>query len=179
MTTQTHNLVSESPKYAGVIRRILSFMIDLVIISFYFGALSLIFIACFLTWNYKYRNINDRSLDTYYPIFKEMTCVIIYILYFSILQSSQHRATYGMRILDLQITNNDFNIISKKKAFMQSILLYILSLIGIIYPIICFFMINIMKKKQAPHNILCGTYIIHKTLKPDKLVQIPATAIKI
>jgi RDD family. len=101
---------------------------------------------------------------------------IALLSYFVVLQASRHRATYGMRLLSIQIVDESFGTITKKIALGRIILRGGLSLIPFLYNIISFFMILCSKKKQAPHDIMTETYIIRKPLTSDEPAQVSTTA---
>ena len=105
-------------------------------------------------------------IHTFIPI------IVIYILYFVVLQSSRQRATYGMRLLAIQVVGENLNKISQARALGRLVMFTLFSFIPG-YFLIALFMIAFSKKKQAPHDILSGTYVIYKYAQsPNGKVQL-------
>lgn len=80
----------------------------------------------------------------------------ISFLYFAVLESSEQQATWGKRLLGLQVTNLDGGQISFGRAagrFFAKIVSYLTLLIG-------FLMQPFTKRKQALHDILAGTLVV-------------------
>jgi uncharacterized RDD family membrane protein YckC len=168
-------------KYAGLTRRILANIIDIILSLLL--ALIILLISIFPV--ILYTKIIEPAFG---PLFDHDTILAFFLIigalvgftalisYFVVLQASHHRATYGMRLLSIQIVDESFEAINKKVAFARLFFRAILRSIPYLYSIISFFMILCSKKKRAPHDIMTETYIIRKPLTSDKLAQITATA---
>lgn len=181
MLTDTTNFENQPIRYASLTRRILANIID-TILSLLLGFLILLICVSPLALYTK------MIVPTSDPIFDQDTILTFFMTigvfsgfiallsYFVVLQASRHRATYGMRLLSIQIVDESFGTITKKIALGRIILRNGLSLIPFLYNIISFFMILCSKKKQAPHDIMTETYIIRKPLTSDEPAQVSTTA---
>lgn len=82
--------------------------------------------------------------------------VVISLLYFAVLESSEQQATWGKRLVGLRVTDLDGGQISFGRAagrFLAKIVSYLTLLIG-------FLMQPFTKRKQALHDILAGTLVV-------------------
>ena len=80
----------------------------------------------------------------------------IAFLYFAVLESSEHQATWGKRLIGLRVTDLDGGRISFGRAtgrFFAKFVSYLTLFIG-------FLMQPFTKRKQALHDILAGTLVV-------------------
>jgi uncharacterized RDD family membrane protein YckC len=181
MLTDTMNFENQPIKYASLTRRILANIID-TILSLLLGFLILLIFLLPVVLYIKVIEpasgpiFDHDTISAFFITIGVFVGFIALISYFVVLQASRHRATYGMRLLSIQIVDENFGTITKKTALGRIILRNALSLIPFLYNIISFFMIMLRKKKQAPHDIMIETYIIRKPFASNRQEQIPETA---
>ena len=113
-------------RYAGFWWRVLAGLIDNIILAIISVALSFIvpFIGVFIYW-----------------------------LYFVILQSSEKRSTFGMRVCDIKIHDEHFN----RLGFWRLTGRYFATGLSGIILLIGFFMIAFTKRKQGLHDLVART----------------------
>ena len=78
---------------------------------------------------------------------------LIYWLYFVILQSSEKRSTFGMRVCDIKIHDEHFN----RLGFWRLTGRYFATGLSGIILLIGFFMIAFTKRKQGLHDLVART----------------------
>ena len=124
--------LSKKQIYAGFWQRILAGLIDLIILI----VLEIILI--------------------FIPVIGWILSLFVTWLYFAIQHSSTKQATFGMRALDIKITNE----IHKKIGFWRATGNFYLTVISTLLIFIGFLMIAFTSKKQGFHNLISRTLCI-------------------
>mgnify|MGYP001157203243 CR=1 FL=1 len=124
--------LSKNNTYAGFWFRLLAGIIDWIILSII--SVILIFI----------------------PIIGWIFGFFVYWLYFAIQLSSSKQATFGMRALDIKITNEKHN----KIGFWRASGNYFVASLSVMLLFIGFFMIAFTSRKQGLHNFISRTLLL-------------------
>lgn len=151
--------------YAGFWKRVLSHIIDSLILGFVFGIVGLILFVI--------HAVGDGGLSTAAaplntagetPIFTARMVVQNLLnlsaiwLYYAIMESSKCKATVGKLVLGI-IVVDEFN---QKLSFGRASARYWSKLLSVIILFIGFIMTAFTAKKQALHDLIAGTYVIDK-----------------
>ena len=115
--------------YAGFWHRFLAYLIDFIILAIIYFVLALI------------------------PVIGWIIGIFFGWLYFAIQHSSSKKSTFGMRVLDITITDENHD----KIGFWRATGNYLLVGISTIIFLIGLFMIGFTSKKQGLHNIISRT----------------------
>lgn len=92
-----------------------------------------------------------------FQFIKETIVFGIAIIYFSLLESSPFQATFGKWFMRMRVVDKEDNRITIKRALLRNLIKPIsaLTIIGI-------FIIDMLPKRQALHDIICRTYILKR-----------------
>jgi uncharacterized RDD family membrane protein YckC len=157
--------------YAGFVIRVFAFIIDSIIIS----AIVLAFFIFIVPYLYHpfpiLYNILSGPLvsDNYSFLLLNMVMVwmafflIIQCFYVTILESFSYQGTFGKILLGLSVIDNSGNRISIMRAFVRGLGLIISFLLFCIGNIFILFTRN----KQGLHDMIAGTYVIHRAENSD------------
>ena len=124
--------LSKKQIYAGFWQRILAGIIDLIIL------------------------IVIEVILIFIPVIGWVLSLFVTWLYFAIQHSSTKQATFGMRALDIKITNED----NKKIGFWRATGNFYLTVISGLIIFIGFLMIAFTSRKQGLHNLISRTLCI-------------------
>lgn len=92
-------------------------------------------------------------------VFVNTFLLIVWWLYFAIMESSWRQATWGKFIVGIKVTDLEGQRISFGKATLRHFLRYVSAvLLGLGYLMVAF-----TKKKQALHDILAGCLVVRRT----------------
>lgn len=131
-------------RYSGFFRRLLGSVIDWAMIGFLYGILS---IPLHIT-------LYDSDGIHAYPI---IGIGLFRLLYYVFLESSAWQATFGKKLLNMKVVDENFARISPIKAlvrYVASWLSYVILLLGYLWVIVD-------SKKQSWHDKIAGTYVIN------------------
>ena len=145
---------SEDLLYRGLPKRSWAFVLDYFVVmlgSIFFSLLIGIIIMPAETFLVKL-NINS---DTIFPFL----LLLFWWSYFAGFESSSIQATLGKRAMRLKVTDIKGNKISLKKATIRFV--FKIFLLGSL-------LVLFTKKKQALHDIIAGTVVIHKDKDLEK-----------
>ena len=150
------SLKDVSMVYAGFWRRFVAYLIDGAILTFVtFIIMTIPVLVAPLLWK-------DPTEQTFMPeVFALATEIIIFVmwwLYFTLLESSLKKATFGKMALRIIVTDLNGNQISFGKANVR----YWGKIVSTIILLIGFIMVGFTKKKQALHDIMAGTLVLRK-----------------
>lgn len=151
--------VSLSYTYAPISTRIIAYIIDRVIL--FTGAFVVlgVFTAGILIYLVATKGLNSEQVVQNNQSLQIILSVIAFIaewLYYSLFESSSHRATPGKRAMGIVVTNLEGNKISFAQAtirFFAKILCYLTLLIG-------FFIAVGHPQRQALHDRIAKTIVI-------------------
>jgi uncharacterized RDD family membrane protein YckC len=164
--------------YAGLFRRIVAFVIDLLIIV----AIYAIFYLAFGN------NSDTSSVGIFRSILSAIIILVLVWLYFALMERSSHQGTLGKMALSIKITDLEGNGVSFIRAsvreFVKSMLLLGICLLGAtiqyslngysddkstFWALLCVFlwllscaMIMLSPKKQGLHDMLAKTVVVRK-----------------
>ena len=124
--------LSKNQIYAGFWQRFLAGIIDLIIL------------------------IVIEVILVFIPIIGWILSLFVTWLYFAIQHSSTKQATFGMRALDIRITDENH----RKIGFWRATGNFYLTVISALVVFIGFFMIAFTSKKQGFHNLISRTLCI-------------------
>ena len=126
---KNYNKLPKNKIYAGFWHRFLAYLIDFIILAIIYFVLALI------------------------PVIGWIIGIFFGWLYFAIQHSSSKKSTFGMRVLDITINDENHN----KIGFWRATGNYFLVGISAIIFLIGLLMIGFTSKKQGLHNIISRT----------------------
>ncbi len=130
--------------YAGFVRRSVAFLLDIpfLILLYYLSESLCVFLDD--AWNLQIRT----TLIVY--------CIFV-ILYFSILESSPVKATFGKMLAGIQIEHKDTQ---DKISFSRAILRFFVKLFSIAFFFIGIILTHFTRHKQALHDIVARSVVV-------------------
>jgi uncharacterized RDD family membrane protein YckC len=152
--------VKKVKTFASFSYRFVAYLIDGIIL---FIANSIIFIPLYLAG--AQINPNDVVMDfDWFIVFRHPIFYFTGFLYFSIMESSQKMGTFGKRMQGIIVVTRKGKRISFGRAFARNFCRFFttISIIGYLLPLV-------LKKKQALHDLLCGTLVLNATALPNDL----------
>jgi len=147
---------SEMLGYAGFWRQVWSGSLDIVFTMLTFIVLVIIFMALASQFN-----SSAFSTDTLLAEISESFNFILfpyYFLYRTLCISSKHKASYGMRALNIQVTDCK----GQKVSFLRACLRELLSYVSMVAFWIGYLIIPFTAKKQGFHDILSGCLVLKR-----------------
>ena len=130
-------------EYAGFWRRLLSFLIDLLILWVPASA---------FRWSASYFDIAGITLE----LIDFSYVSFVWALYYGLMESSQFQATLGKRVLRLKVTSYSGDRIS----FWNAVGRFLGQIIAVLPLGIGIFMIGWTKRKQGIHDMLANCLVI-------------------
>lgn len=89
----------------------------------------------------------------------ELAFVVIGLVYFSVLQASKKKATFGMSMIGIHVLRENGACLSFFKAAIRYILFWLFSGIAIVGLVPIFF----TKRRQTVHDLICKTVVVDAT----------------
>lgn len=89
-------------------------------------------------------------------LFMQLAYIVIYWLYFALMESSAKQATIGKMALGLKVINKD----GSRMNFGQATLRYFGKLVSTAILLIGYIIAGFTEKKQALHDMIAGTYVV-------------------
>lgn len=136
---------------ANLFIRLIAAGIDYVIIVL----INVIFfyISSFILW--EGLNITMQESIKYFSIFSIITFCIIYVLYYTKLDSEKYKGSVGKRFMKIVVISDDGNFLSKKKAFLRSFakIIFILLIPG-------YLTIFFNQRRKTCHDYVSKTIVI-------------------
>lgn len=141
------NIHNSKILYAGFWKRFLAYSIDTFVLNLFMflDILAIAFIA----------NQNLFRLEIVKTVIS-LIWFLVYLLYFSIMESSQKQATIGKMALGLKVTDMDGNRITFLRALGRNVG----KLLSAIILFIGFIMAAFTTKKQALHDLISGCLVV-------------------
>ncbi len=140
--------------YSNFLRRFVAFIIDINIIIL-LNTIFSIFIILFIKTIYGSEYINKYNFEIISSV-SISVLFILYILYFSISESSHWKGSIGKIITKIEIINLEGSKINFYHALVRTLLkIFSLAFYGYIF-------IFFSKRKQALHDFIIKTIVIHK-----------------
>jgi uncharacterized RDD family membrane protein YckC len=170
MELEVKNEIVPEKLYAGFWPRAGAYIIDWIIST----VLALI-IAEAITF-ISLTILNMKGVDTHYFVMVKnypaligvWVTVIVYILYFSLMDSSKKQATYGKRIFKIQAVNMELGRLSLLRAVIKYLIMWPISFLILgsqfFLPIMLLMAIPIIftTKKQGLYDMISGCLVINK-----------------
>lgn len=136
-TVSRRSNVSSSKKYGGFWKRFVASIIDWVVILAVFG-------------------IFARASP--YEYIAALSGIVIFWLYFAIMESSSWQATLGKKALGMRVT--DLN--GRRIGFGRATGRYFAKYVSAIILLIGFIMVAFTEKKQGLHDMMAGTVVMSR-----------------
>jgi len=153
----------EVKTYASFSDRFVAYVIDVVILLI---ANSIISILLYLPLYLAGAQINpdDVIMEFDWFIVFQPIFYLNGLLYFSIMESSQKMGTFGKRMQGIIVVTRKGKRISTGRALARNFcrIFSAFSFIGYLLPLL-------LKKKQALHDLLCGTLVLNASALPNGL----------
>lgn len=149
--------------YAGFWKRVLSHIIDSLILGFVFSIIGWILIVIHAVGDGGLSTATvitavETPISTARMVVQNLLNLGVVWLYYAIMESSKCRATVGKLALGI-IVVDEFN---QKLSFGRASARYWSKLLSVIILFIGFIMTAFTAKKQALHDLIAGTYVIDK-----------------
>jgi uncharacterized RDD family membrane protein YckC len=132
--------------YGGFWIRVVAYIIDAILVSLVLGVVTAIF-------GVKYIDIND--LDHYDPT-ANLLSILVFWLYFALMESSERGATVGKMAMGLRVVTND----GKRLSFMNATGRYFAKILSAIIFGIGFIMVAFTDRKRGLHDMIASTLVI-------------------
>jgi len=139
-------LGGDGVKYAGFWRRAGAMILDNIITSIITAVIG---IAMFFT-------MDLMAFMTDGTIALNIFTIVLFFLYFAILESGKKQATFGKRISGIKVIGRDGGKISFLRAFGRTFS----KIISAIIVFIGFIMAGLTRKKQGLHDYIANTYVV-------------------
>jgi uncharacterized RDD family membrane protein YckC len=156
---------TQSAEYAGFWLRVVAYIIDAIVMWIPAFIISFIFGVSNMSFDPQNQQPSDIFTGAYFgSMFLNM---VIYWLYFALMESSAKQATLGKMALKLKVTDMQGNRIGFGQAtgrFFGKIVSGMILMIG-------FIMAGFTEKKQALHDIMASTLVVKSN--PDAVVSAP------
>ncbi len=150
--------------YSGFFRRLIAFTLDMLLVSvpgmLLFGSMLAL----------QFQNIDVNPTDAQIArlgltvLTAQLVSVLIAWLYYALLESGKHQATFGKRLLGIKVVGKEGNRISFARAtgrFFAKTLSYLTLYVG-------FIMAGFTNRKRALHDIVAETYVVKKSVTPGQ-----------
>ena len=188
--------VPGSVQYAGFIKRLKAFLLDYLIILAYLVVLAGVNYGVILS---------GGVLENVSPIFASptardaiafLTLILPVILYFTLQESSSKRATWGKRKVDIRVVNASGGRLSKKQAFVRSLVKFlpwqiahtciyhieglpfspvepssmVMAGFALVYLLVGIYIASalISKKHRTPYDRAAGSFVIFQKRQPGR-----------
>jgi uncharacterized RDD family membrane protein YckC len=146
-------------QYAGFWRRVWASLIDSIVLSIIVTPLGLLLgLPVFGLHMVDFENMDPEALRNAIArvVFANLLHLIAGWIYFSLMQSSTRQASLGQMALGMKVTDLNGGRISLSRASSR----YFAALISVITLGIGFLMVAFTEKKQALHDMICGTLVV-------------------
>jgi uncharacterized RDD family membrane protein YckC len=154
--------------YAGFWKRFLAFIIDAIIIGCVrWVVITPILVSMGIGVASEIQNLDSDDPSTMLPIvgaimamagISALVSSVIWILYYSFMESSKYQASVGKLALGIIVTDTNGNKLDFAKAFVRNICKIISSMILFIG----YIMAGFTDKKQALHDMIANTLVVNK-----------------
>ncbi len=153
--------------YAGFWIRFVGYFIDSIIIIPVVWIISMIsmifsFALGITTGGWMWMGANHDSIQSMVAIFDGVSEPIIYIagtwLYFALQYSSRFQATVGMRCVNIQVVDYDYQRLSFGRATGRHFAKYL----SFLTLTVGYIMIVFTKRRQGLHDFIAKTYVVYK-----------------
>ena len=155
--------------YSGFFRRLLAFMLDMLLVSIP----SILLFGSMLTLQLENADVNPTdaqiALLGITVLTAQLVSVLIAWLYYALLESGKYQATLGKRLLGIKVVGKNGQRISFARAtgrFFAKALSYLTLYIG-------FIMAGFTSQKRALHDLVAETYVVKKSYEPGQ--ELPPT----
>jgi uncharacterized RDD family membrane protein YckC len=161
--------VGPAARYAGFWIRLVGWLIDSLVVFVGLSAVSIAFGVLEATLSSR---AGTQSANVAFgPVF-DLLAILGAWLYFSLLQSSRWQASLGMMALGLSVIGQDGRRISFARASGR----YFASLISGLFCYLGYLLIAFTGRKQALHDLIAGTLVVHGRPQPGTALQSAGTA---
>lgn len=148
--------------YSGFTYRAAAIIIDSFIL---FVANSIIFISFYLMGP----QINPGNIIVemdWFVVLRNPLFYLIGLFYFSFMESSQRKGTFGKRMQGIVVVTREGNKLTFVRALARNFcrIFSTFSIIGYLLPLF-------LKKKQALHDLICGTLVLNADALPSNMVN--------
>ncbi len=142
---------SPEPRYAGFWRRFMAILIDEIIL----GAVALFFSVSYLL---TITSSPDFEAVKITVLSNKIFSLVLHWLYFTLMESSSHRATLGKMAIGIIVTGYD----GQKISFLRANGRYFGKFLSMLIFGIGFIIAGFTRKKQALHDMIAETLVVMK-----------------
>jgi uncharacterized RDD family membrane protein YckC len=149
-------------RYAGFWRRLGAFLADAVLLAAAMAALGWLGLPIYQRHVSAVGMANDSFSASFHVEYNPLGMtigVLLWWLYFALLESSRRQATLGKLALAIKVTTLDGGRIGFWRATLRTIAKYLSAAILLIG----FIMAGFTRRKQALHDVIAGTLVVDRT----------------
>lgn len=151
------NAESQPVKYAGFWIRFVAALVDGIIVGIVLGAINAIFFgamipADFSTTDPAVNPINPGYIGGFYLI-----NIIVYWLYFALMESSEKQATLGKMVVGVKVIDSN----GERLTFGRATGRYFGKILSALILYIGYIMAGFDSRKQALHDKLADTFVVY------------------
>ena len=148
-------------RYAGFWRRLGAFLVDAVLLAAAMAALGWLGLPIYQPHVSAVGMANGSFATSFHVEYNPLGMtigVLLWWLYFALLESSRWQATLGKRALAIKVTTLDGGRIGFWRATLRTIAKYLSAAILMIG----FIMAGFTRRKQALHDVIAGTLVVDR-----------------
>lgn len=148
MNETVSNEINEDTEFGGFWIRVGAYFIDLVVLIIPVLLISFLFRAV--------TPASDELELAIVDVMDSFLSIIVWWIYFAVMNSSEWQATVGKRVVGLKVVDENGNRISFGRAtgrYFAEILSGLILLIG-------YMMVGWTKRKQGLHDMIASTYVV-------------------
>ncbi|PSJ46518.1 hypothetical protein C7H85_07760 [Zobellella endophytica] len=135
-------------RYGGFWRRLFAYLIDVLLMT--------VPMALLLSWLLGVDpTLAEPDAQTYQQA-ESWYGLVLWWLYFALLQSSPWQATIGKKLLGMKVIDAQ----GRRLSFIRASVRYFASLLSALLLMLGFVMIAFTRKKQGLHDVIAGTQVI-------------------
>jgi len=146
---------TDDVQYAGFWVRTLAYVLDCFILGFINGGVAFS-VGFFYRVIYPYSYMEPEIIQQWYDVIGLLSIFCPW-LYFSIMNCSEGRSTYGKRIMGIVVTD----LKGERISFGLATARYFCMLLSALLFCIGFIMVAATKRKQGLHDIMVGTVVVY------------------
>ncbi len=132
--------------YGGFWIRVVAYIIDAILVSLVLGVIMSVF-------GLRYMNLND--LGDYDPTVNILS-LLVFWLYFALMESSERGATVGKMAMGLRVVSND----GKRISFLNATGRYFAKILSGMIFCIGYIMVGFTERNRGLHDMIANTLVI-------------------
>lgn len=148
MNEIVNNEINEGTEFGGFWIRVGAYFIDMVVLLIPVLLISFLFRAA--------SPANDQLEEAIVDLIDSFLSIIVWWIYFAVMNSSEWQATVGKRVVGLKVVDENGNRISFGRATGR----YFAEMLSGLILMIGYMMVGWTKRKQGLHDMIASTYVV-------------------